>query len=76
MTVNMDDQETQNFNFSSGDTKTFIAKQKIILSTSDAGATDISLNGQNLGLMGKAKEQLSGITFYAPPASATTTPVK
>lgn len=70
--VNIDDQETQNYNFQSGDSKLFFAKSKVVLSTSDAGATKITVNGQSMGAMGRSKEALSNVAFY-PPASATTT---
>ncbi len=69
----IDNQPSQTVNFSAGDNKTFSAKQKILISTSDAGATKVSLNGQNLGVMGRPKEQLSNVPFFAQPASATTT---
>lgn len=65
----IDNQAPQTLNFSSGDNKTFSAKQKILISTSDAGATKVSINGQNLGAMGRAKEQLSNVPFFAQPAA-------
>jgi hypothetical protein len=69
----IDDQLPQTVNFSAGDNKTFTAQQKILISTSDAGATKVSLNGQNLGIMGRPKEQLNNVPFFAQPATATTT---
>ncbi len=72
ITFNIDDQSPQTVNFSAGDNKTFSANQKILISTSDAGATKVSLNGQNLGAMGRPKEQLSNVPFFA---QATSTPV-
>jgi len=71
----IDDQAPASLQFAPGDTKTFIARQKILLSTSDAGATHVSLNGQDLGPLGRAKEQLNNIPFLAQTA-ATTTPLK
>lgn len=70
----VDNQPPQTLTFSSGDNKAFSAKQKILISTSDAGATKVNLNGQNLGAMGRVKEQLSNVPFFAQPA--TTTPIK
>ena len=61
----IDDGINEKLNFGSGDSKTFTAKRKILLSTSDAGATKITLNGQSLGPMGRTKEQLSNIPFLA-----------
>lgn len=66
----IDDQSTQAFNFNTGDSKVFTAKQKIVLSTSDAGGTVVWLNGQNLGSMGKNKEQLNNVSFFAPAVPA------
>jgi len=73
ISISVDDQPTQNFNFNAGDSKTFSAQQKIIISTSDAGATKITLNGQSFGAMGRSKEALTNIPFFAPSASPTTT---
>jgi cytoskeletal protein RodZ len=64
----IDDQAPQTLNFSGGDSKTFTADRRIILSTSDAGSTKVTLNGQALGAMGKPKEQLSNIPFFSDPA--------
>lgn len=70
----IDDQPEASLQFNSGDSKTFTARQKIILSTSDAGATRVSLNGQVLGALGRPKEQLNGIPFVAE-AQASSTPL-
>jgi hypothetical protein len=69
LTAAVDEQPPLTLNFNSGDSKTFTAQQKIILSTSDAGATVVSLNGQNLGVLGKAREPLNNIPFYAQASS-------
>lgn len=73
ITFSIDGQSPQTVNFSAGDNKTFSANQKILISTSDAGVTKASLNGQNLGVMGRLKEQLSNVPFFAQPTSATST---
>ena len=72
--VGVDNQTVENFNFQPGDSKVFYAKDKIILSTSDAGATKVTVNGQSLGSMGRAKEALSNVVFY--PQTATSSGVK
>jgi cytoskeletal protein RodZ len=69
----IDNQPPQTVSFSAGDNKTFLAIQQILISTSDAGATHITLNGQNLGAMGRPNEQLSNVPFFAQTASATST---
>ncbi|MDR3642348.1 MAG: helix-turn-helix domain-containing protein [Candidatus Doudnabacteria bacterium] len=62
----IDDQSSQTFSFNSGDSKVFTAAQKIVISTSNAGATVVWLDGQNLGPMGKSKEPLNNVSFFAP----------
>ena len=69
LTVMVDEQQPLTLNFNSGDSKTFTGQQKIILSTSDAGATIVYLNGQNLGALGKSREPLNNIPFYAQASS-------
>ncbi len=64
--VNIDNQGRQDFSFKSGETKTFFAKQQILLSTSDAGATQVSINGQSVGAIGRKGEALSNVVFSAP----------
>ena len=65
VSFSIDDQSSQTVTFSAGDNKTFSANQKILISTSDAGATKVNLNGQNLGAMGRSKEQLTNVPFFA-----------
>lgn len=74
ITFTIDNQPAQTVNFSAGDSKSFSAQQKILISTSDAGATKVSLNGQNLGAMGRPKEQLSNVAFFV--QTGTSTPDK
>jgi cytoskeletal protein RodZ len=73
ITFSADDQPAQTVNFSAGDSKTFSAEQKILISTSNAGSTKVNLNGQNLGFMGRPNEQLNNVPFFAQPLNATTT---
>jgi hypothetical protein len=61
----IDNQAEQTINFNAGDSKIFTATQEIILSTSNAGATKVTLNGQVLGAMGRPNESLSNIPFFA-----------
>jgi cytoskeletal protein RodZ len=68
-----DNQSPQTITFSAGDSKVFTATQEILISTSDAGATKVNLNGQNLGPMGRPKEQLSNMQFVAQSATTTST---
>ncbi|MCL5666370.1 MAG: DUF4115 domain-containing protein [Patescibacteria group bacterium] len=51
--------------FHSGDTKTLKAAQKIVLSTTDAGVTKVTLNGQPLGVLGRPGESISDIPFFS-----------
>jgi cytoskeletal protein RodZ len=63
----IDGQPQQTFNFNSGDSKTFSANQKILISTTDAGATKVTVNGQSLGSMGRSKEVINDVPFFAQP---------
>jgi cytoskeletal protein RodZ len=73
LTFVLDSQSPQTINFSAGDSKIFTANRQIVLSTSDAGATKVTLNGQSLGVMGRSKEQLNNVSFFAQPITATST---
>ena len=55
------DQET----FLAGSSKTFTAQQRILLSTGDAGSTSVSLNGKDLGKLGRDGDTLRDIPFTA-----------
>jgi cytoskeletal protein RodZ len=70
LTFSIDSQPEQTLTFNKGDSKIFSAKQKILLSTSDAGATKITLNSQVLGPMGRQGEPLKDVPFFAPSASS------
>lgn len=65
ITVQIDDGAVQNDNLSSGVTKTYFAKNKIMLSTGNAGSTSVNLNGKNLGKVGKEGEVVRDIPFTA-----------
>lgn len=74
ITVNIDGGGEQQISFHNGDSKIFLGQQKILLSTSDAGATRATLNGQVLGALGRPREQLNNIPFFADGFNATTSP--
>jgi hypothetical protein len=65
ITFTLDDQQSQTVSFHNGDSKLLMAKNKAVISTSDAGATRATLNAQPLGPLGRPKESLSNIPFFA-----------
>ncbi len=65
LTAAVDNSPAENFIFKDGDSKSFTAQQKILLSTTDAGATKAIVNGQSLGALGRKGEQLNNIPFFA-----------
>jgi len=52
-------------NFNKGDVKVFEAGEKIIISTSNAGAIRAFLNGEDLGSLGREGEILENVSFFA-----------
>lgn len=65
ITFTLDDQNPQTVSFHNGDSKLLMANNKAVISTSDAGATKVTLNGQPLGPLGRSKEVISNIPFFA-----------
>lgn len=61
----LDEGPKQTKGFVAGQHITLAAKRKIIISTSNAGATQAILNGKNLGVLGRNGEQLENIPFSA-----------
>ncbi len=61
----LDEGESQSLTFHNGDTKLLTAQKKIIISTTNAGVTRISLDGKDMGLMGRPGEVLVDIPFFA-----------
>lgn len=61
----LDDNESQTLNFHNGDSKLLTAQNKILVSTSDAGATKVYIDGKAVGLMGRPGEVLKDIPFFA-----------
>lgn len=64
ITYSLDNAPGQTLEFHTGDTKVLVAQKKITVSTTDAGATLVTLNGQRLGTLGRPGEQLSNIPFF------------
>lgn len=60
----LDDGPVQKAQFQNGETKILLAKKKVLVSTSDAGLTLITLNGQMVGPLGRPGEKLTGIPFF------------
>ncbi len=58
-----DGEPAQDETFIAGSSKTYTAKNKIILSTGDAGSTSITLNGKDLGKLGRQGEVIRDIPF-------------
>ncbi len=58
--------------FYAGDSKTLAAQSKVIISTTNAGATSVDMNGQDLGPMGRTGEQLKNIPFSLESATINT----
>lgn len=52
-----------------GTTKVLTAAKKVLLSTSNAGATKLTYNSQDLGFLGRPGERLTGIPFSAESAT-------
>lgn len=65
----IDDGPADHLDFHSGDAKTLFGKSKILISTSNAGATSAVFNGQSLGPLGRSGEQLMNIPFFAKASS-------
>lgn len=74
LAFSVDDGQPQTVAFHSGDSKTIIGQQKIVISTSDAGATKLTLNDKVVGLLGRPKENLQNVPFYAEPKAPSSTP--
>lgn len=65
VTFVLDDGQQQSANFSKGDTKMLTAKNKILISTPNAGAIHATLDNQDYGVLGRSGEQLNNIPFSA-----------
>jgi len=65
LTYQTDKQPRETASFNKGDVKVLEAKDKITISTSNAGATRAQLNGKILGSLGRMGEKLKNISFSA-----------
>ena len=63
VTVKIDNSPARNETFIAGSTKTYTAQSRILLSTGDAGSTKVTLNGLDLGRLGREGEVLRDIPF-------------
>jgi hypothetical protein len=63
LTYNIDGGQLQTLVANAGDQKSLVGQNKIVISTSNAGATKLIYNGQNIGIMGKPKEKLINVPF-------------
>ncbi len=74
LTYAIDNSPSQQISFHAGDVKTLTGQNKIVISTSNAGATAATLNGQRLGPLGRRGEQLSDIPFTAENTATSSAP--
>lgn len=65
VSYSLDDGEKTTVSFRKGDSKVLSGQKKIVLSVSNAGATEAVLSGQSLGVLGRPGEALSSISFSA-----------
>lgn len=63
ITVTVDGQALPQEAVSAGSSKFIQAKEKILLSSSNAGAMTVLLNEQNLGILGKDEEVITNVPF-------------
>ncbi len=73
LTYAIDDSAGQSLNFHNGDTKVLQGQDRIVISTTNAGATSVTFNGQELGALGREGEHLSNIPFLAGSAPVNST---
>ncbi len=63
VTIQADANQPVTILFTGPTSKVFTAQQKIVIGTSNAGATDVQLNGKDLGKLGKNGQSLQGVVF-------------
>ncbi len=73
LTFSIDNSSPQTMSFNAGDAKVLSGQIKIVISTSDAGATKATYDGQNLGFLGKSKEKLLNVPFFPQSDTISTT---
>jgi cytoskeletal protein RodZ len=62
--------------YATGSSKVITANKKILLSTSNAGATSVELNGKTLGPLGKKNETLTDVPFSLEMVSTLASPAE
>lgn len=65
ITVKIDNNIQKDETILAGNSRTYTAKDRIVLSTGDAGSTKVTLNGKDLGKLGREGEVLRDIVFSA-----------
>jgi cytoskeletal protein RodZ len=63
VSVKIDEGVFRDETFIAGSSKTYTAKSRVVISTGDAGSTSITLNGRDLGKLGRDGEVLRNIPF-------------
>lgn len=64
LTYTIDAVLPQTVMFKAGEEKKLTARDKIFITTSDAGSTRVVYNGQDLGALGNAGERLENVPFF------------
>lgn len=64
LTYTIDTMLPQTALFHEGERKVLVARDKIFITTSNAGNTRVSYNGQNLGALGSLGESLENVPFF------------
>ncbi len=65
LSFTIDDGPLQSATFTAGEVKVLSGQRKIVISTSNAGATRVAYNDESMGLLGKPGEKLSNVAFSA-----------
>jgi transcriptional regulator with XRE-family HTH domain len=65
LTYLLDESPAETNMYKNNETKEIFAQQKIIISTTDAGAVEVELNGKNMGVLGRRGEKISNMPFFA-----------
>ena len=63
ITIQADGNQAVSEVFSTASSKAFTAQQQVTVGTTDAGNTDVQLNGKDLGKLGRVGQSLQGVAF-------------
>ncbi len=74
LVFSVDNSVPQTLIFNAGDVKVLAGQDKITISTSNAGATKATYNGQYLGFLGKQGEKLTNVPFFPQSGTINITP--